>query len=320
MKKNKAALLLASVLLLSGCGVALNEIYDGPILQNPDFVDNYYTPKKAFDDISPKAVFELDEHGETVTYIDSLSLNQDAVIKLLMDDARLYSETMSNEARDLLNEYLQEYDKYLTDLHKYENEGGVGEKPLQPNDIVYGQRYFKTVSLGNTDESFRRGYFSKLTDGITMCDGRGAAIRMQINEAGIQQKFAKELTDYSSLIFALRGGTNIPWAELGGFVNKARVKINLDFYIYTLQAYELVRFTFEVDVVSDSAGSTSLIHLNLRKLLEDQPDLIYRMSGLGISYELLEHGEIKPDGVDANSEYEFALMLYEFALPYSRWN
>ena len=87
-----------------------------------------------------------------------------------------------------------------------------------------------SVSAGNekVKSSFKKGYFSKLTDGLILCDGTGSLVRMQIDENGIGQVFDHELIYYRNFILSARGGTDVDYTGMER-VRTAKVEFNISF-------------------------------------------------------------------------------------------
>ena len=62
------------------------------------------------------------------------------------------------------------------------NEYNSGTASLNVLDI--STRYFSKNRLPNIDQSFKYGYFSKLTDGLVHCDGSGSHVQNSTKEQG----------------------------------------------------------------------------------------------------------------------------------------
>ena len=327
-KANKVIIGAVALLTLSSCGVALKETFPGPVFQNPNFEDNYYevfpNELKVAND---KETITVNVDSPGVTYYKNLIDDPDATIDLMIKDAAKYGDKMNSETKTIISYYLTEAENYRIEKAIYDaavadpNVPNPETAPTAPNKISYTNNYYKATSLGKVDNSFRNGYFSKLTDGITFCGGNGAGARIQAKEAGFGEVFQKELIEYTTLLIAFRGGTNVDWGANGiARVTSAKIELNIDFYIENTDKYDRVRLSFEAETFTDSASSTNLLHIDLGEFLKEQPDILKRMRGVSFTYKLLEHEYLKPDGVDAGHDEEFGLLVYEFALPYSVWN
>lgn len=287
--KNKTLLLFSFLLLtITSCKADVTEVFYANQYESADFLENYYTnyPIALKNHISSETTYDLDDsHYRYELITDTTALN--AVVT--EDETRGHDLNMAYQA----------------------------------------WWYYGTLNrLSNIDKSFRYGYFSKLTDGLLNCDGSGAPVRIQINEEGIGQFFTKELVDYTSIILTFRGGTNTPWETLDDVTKVTTASIRLSFSFYVLQSnlkdYQKITFNAVVDTRTDDHGSiTNVMQFYFDDVLTTNEAFrsIKRATAMSISYELLNHDYVAPLGVDnPNNDYEFALMLYEVMLPYSRWN
>lgn len=174
-----------------------------------------------------------------------------------------------------------------------------------------------------TKRNFAYGAFSKLTDGLMYCDGTGPRVSMQLKEEGFGQIFKNELINYSTILMAFRGATNIP-SELLPASRSSTVAFNFAFYVADGNQY--IQHSFKkICVTNTDAGgaNTNLLYINLQKILSTNPQALKRAKGFSLTYELLDHPCLKPEGAPAlaaYADYQYAFMFYELMLPHSKWN
>lgn len=183
----KAILVLLPILILSSCGTMTREIYEDGQFEDPIFGANYYTYLPAtLKTATDFRTYQLDEsnskYGEITNNTFTQSLAAQDVIRNLPNAATIFNKLYGE------NSTLNDYER--TDAYYEEN------------------------ALGKVNDSFRYGYFSKLTDGLAHCDGSGARVRIQAAEDGFGTIFNQRLTQYYSFVLALRGGTDIPGAAV----------------------------------------------------------------------------------------------------------
>lgn len=287
--KHKTLLLFSFLLLtVTSCKSDVTEVFYANQYETADFLLNYYSnyPSSLKNNISNEVTYDLDPSQYTYELITSTT-GLTAVVN--EDESRGHNLDMTYNA----------------------------------------WWYYGTLNrLANIDKSFRYGYFSKLTDGLLNCDGSGAPVRVQIDENGIGQFFTKELIDYTSIILTFRGGTNTPWETLTEVTKTTTTSIRFSFSFYVLESnlkdYKKITFNADVDTRTDDHGSiTNVLQFYFDDVLHTTETFrsIKRATAMSISYELLNHDYVAPLGVDnPSNDYEFALMLYEVMLPYSRWN
>ena len=325
MRKNKWIALLISVLTLTGCK-AVTETFEKGAFHTQDFSENYYTniPERYLTSNYEETVYEISDRININQPLDNAfdnAIRNDLVNQnLSLEEAiKLYgsAETKAIKKEDFRNE-IEYMEAIFNSLSSAQNDKASWINYAANNNLVKG-KYSKAIQ-----ESFKRGIFSKLTDGIIKCDGTGPKVRMQISEQGMGQTFEHELISYNRFVLSARGGTSVDYGSYGkARVTKAKVKINISFFIEksTTNSASKHTVTFIVpEMHSDNEAIlfTSIISFDLREVLG--AETLKRVNGLMISYELLEHEFLKPGGVlDTSLDEEFALMLYEVMLPYSSW-
>lgn len=322
MKKTKYGLFLAALVTLTGCA-GIGELYKDGEFHTAVFEDNYYRymPARYTSGTYHETIYDI---SDTVR-IDQPFTN--IFNPIILRDYRKGVLSFT----DMLENYGNEAAKNIKREDNNNNELGyvdavMTELNRSSSASWYNYALYNNLSAGNFGESvnsaFKKGVFSKLTDGIILCNGGASLVRIQIDEDGIGQEFAHELIDYRNFVFSARGGTNVDyWA-----INKTRptvstVRINISFYIEKSTTNPLGRketLTFVTNKLqTDNSGTSSVFSVDLREVLP--LETLKRTSGITINYELLAHDVLKPDGVPSSTDGEFALMLYEVMFPYSVW-
>ncbi len=322
-KKIKYSIILAATIVLTGCA-GIEETYRQGAFHTAEFADNYYRymPEK----------YQTNNYTETVYDItNNVFLGQplqNAFYPIMLSD--LGAGVISLEEMVELYGNQAVKDIKLSDYNG--NEGQYRDAVMTALSTSTSATWFNyalhnSLSTGNFGESvnnaFKKGYFSKLTDTIILCDTTGSLVRMQIDEDGIGEVFDHELINYRNFVFSARGGTNLDFGALGiNRIRTAKVRINISFYIEqsTLNpTAEKVTLSYIVDELqTDDSGTTTIMSVDLTRVLPAKK--LERVSGMTFNYELLDHDYLMPGGVvDPAAEGEFALMLYEVMFPYSTW-
>lgn len=317
--------------MLTSCKAAVAEVYDRGEFHTQDFENNYFT---TFPETLKSNKYDI---NHTMISLNNLQFSQSRVYQ------KAYNQAIM---KDLQKGYLT-----LAELianYGDDNVKAIKEADYPPGDIQYinaitqameqstktsWNDYSRVNSLaaqeyGNTaiNDFFKKGMFSKMTDGLLACDGSGPLVRMQINEQGFAKQFDYELIDYKVLTLSLRGGTNIPYHEISTpRIPTANINLTVSFYVEESVSNQArkVSFVFPIeDLRTDDNAQTNIIHLYFADVMTaEQLALIKRANAMSVSYELVEHDLIKPDGIDNPlNDYEFAVMMYEIMLPYSTWN
>lgn len=319
MNKTKKLILLPLIALaLTSCKGAVAEVYQIGEFHTNDFLANYFTtfPAKLKESkyTQNNLVIDLEANDFSQSHVFS-SAYQNAIFK---DFARGHLT---------LAEMVAQYgDDNIKSMY------AAGESELaiayaMPNSTkATWFEYAKHQKLSNYHESFKHGIFSKLTEGLLSCDGSGSLVRIQLNESGFGQIFSQELNQYSALTLSLRGGTNIPFAELGiPRVNTASINLKVSFYIPESISNDARQVTFHFPIpalVTDKSLETNVIQLYFDEVMDQiQFAQLKRANAMSISFDLLDHELIRPAGVDdPNNDYEFAVMMYEVMFPNAVWN
>ncbi|MGI6735201.1 MAG: hypothetical protein BWY30_00240 [Tenericutes bacterium ADurb.Bin239] len=326
MKKIKRIALLVGVLTITGCK-AVTEIFEKGSFYTSVFSENYYReiPQRYLSDDYAETVYAIDDQININQPLDnafenaikhdliSKNISLEKVIELYGSDA-----TKAIKASDYTNE-IEYMEAVFGSLGSAENAKANWINYANNNNLSKGN-YSKSIR-----ESFKRGIFSKLTDGNIKCDGNGPKARIQIDERGMGHTFDHELINYQRFIISARGGSTVNYGNYGvARVTKAKVRVNVSFFIEksTTNAASKHTVTFVVpEMHSDNEAIlfSTIISFDLSEILG--AETLKRVNGITINYELLEHAFLKPGGVlDESLDEEFALMVYEVMLPYSSWH
>lgn len=326
MRNNKFIALIVSVLTLTGCN-AVAETFEKGAFNTQSFSENYYKhiPERYLSDTYAETLYDISDKitiNEPLQNAFNDAIKSDLLNKnlSLKEAVELYGNDKTKSiTRDDYSTEIEYMEAIFDSLSSPQNSKANFINYAANNNLSKGQ-YSK-----NVQESFKRGIFSKLTDGVIKCDGTGPKVRVQINEQGMGQTFDYELVNYYRFMFSVRGGSSIDYAKHGiSRVTKAKVKINVSFFIEKSTTNKAAKHTLSFvvpEMYSDNEAIiyTNIISFDLWEILG--PETLKRVNGLTISFELLEHAALKPSGVlnPAMAEEEFALMLYEVMLPYSFW-
>lgn len=322
MKKIKYGLFLAGLMALTGCA-GIEEVYKQGEFHTAVFEDNYYRgmPTRYENGEYVETIYEITEHvaiGDPITNVFPTIVLGDYArgnISLAEILNNYGSQAAKDIKRDEYNSEMAYVDALMTELSRSSSASWFNYAIY--NNLVASN---KNDSVKN---AFKKGVFSKLTDGIIVCNGGGSLVRVQIDEAGIGETFEHELINYRNFVLSARGGTNLDYGAIGELrVTSVKVRINISFYIEKSSTNSVARketLTYVVDELqSDRTTMTTLMSVDLTKVLP--AETLKRVSGMTINYELLEHNILKPgDNSPASHDGEFALMLYEVMLPYSTW-
>lgn len=315
------------LLTLTGCK-AVQETFDKNAFHSDDFGGNYYSYMPAryqendYIEKGPNFPPVHSEYSAFQNVYDEIIARDIDSKRLSFDDAvKLYG---NNNAQELHNENAAKAEI---------------EDELRKSENAAFYKYAKLNSLSDARyldepirESFKRGVFSKLTDGDVTCRGDGALSRVQITEEGFGKMFDHELISYRHLYISLRGGTDISDETLLNLgkprPTRAKIILNVDFFIEKSTTNVATKYRLALpldDLYVDNNALVNIISVDLSYLfiVLDDVDVpkngLTRTSGIAFSFELVEHEVIKPIGEEKNDDYEFALMLYEVMLPNSSW-
>ncbi|HZJ89315.1 MAG TPA: hypothetical protein VFD05_01345 [Bacilli bacterium] len=328
MNNKKRLITLMTILFtLTGCK-AVQETFDRNAFHSNDFSGNYYSSMPAryqennYLEKGPNFPPAYAEYSPFQNVYDEIiSRDVDSKRISFADAVKMYGNNLAQE------------------LQKDGAPKAEVEEELRKSENATFYKYAKLNSLSDAAyldesvrESFKRGVFSKLTDGDVTCRGDGALSRVQITEAGFGKTFDHELISYRHLYISLRGGTDISneaLYELGiPRPTRAKIILNVDFYIEksTTNVATKYRLALPIDnLYVDNNALVNIISVDLSYLfiILDDTDVpkngLTRTSGIAFSFELVEHDVIKPLGEAKNDDYQFAVMLYEVMLPNSSW-
>lgn len=324
MKKLKPLIFMVGLLALTGCNGVVETFKIGEF-HTTEFKDNYYRfiPERYKTTDYQETVIEV---SDDVFFANPFTRIYDEV---LLNDINRGDITTKKAVELYGNDATKTLDRADFDSDaEYEVALRDG---LSTSSSASWFNYAKHNSLTTGDfgarinNAFKRGIFSKLTDTLILCNGDGSLVRIQIDEDGMGQIFAHELITYRNFVFSARGGTNIDYSSLGEtVVSKAKIRLNISFYVEesTMRDAEKITLSFEVpELEVDNNAITTVMSIDLVDALAESGLSLYRVSGMSVDYELLEHDYLMPGGVSTNDpDHEFSLMLYEVMFPYSTWN
>lgn len=335
MKLHKLLPLLGVATILTGCTL-VGETYNAGEFHTQDFTLNYYRnmPARFLSGDYVEEIYDL------IGKVDLSEPHHNAFAQVMEGDiasgdndinfektVELYGNKTAKEIKK--EDYLDKDGNVTADYNL-----AVIEQLADPSNVFaswtnYARYNNLAVSAGNdkVKSSFKKGYFSKLTDGLLRCDGTGSLVRMQIEESGMGQVFDHELISYRNFILSARGGTSVDYSKIPGVstVKSAKVEFNISFYIEKSMTPnskgKKITLNYTIDQLqTDDSGTTSVMSFDLSKINPENPELFKRVSGMSIDYKLLSHDYLMPGGVkDEAAEGEFALMLYEVMLPFASW-
>lgn len=332
MNKNRRNIILLPLVavLLTSCKSAVEEVYDLGQFHTQEFLDNYF---RTFPDELKDSKYNV---NSLIYDLEDSDFAQSRVYQ------KAYTQAIMKDLQKGLITFDQLIELYGDDAVKAIKESNYSSETAYLNAITSAMaastrttwndyaraNHLAMQNYGNPaiNDFFKKGMFSKMTDGLLACDGSGPLVRMQIDENGFGRQFDYELIDYSVLTLSLRGGTNIPYHELlTPRIPSASINLTVSFYIEESISNEARKVTFNFpieDLRTDDNAQTNIIQLYFEDVMsEEELPLLKRANAMSVSYELLDHEMIRPGGVDnPENDYEFAVMMYEVMLPYSIWN
>lgn len=310
-KIKRVSTILFLVFFLTGCKDAVNEVFNQGQYTDSDFLANYYSyyPEELRKNVysTNETIIDIDVSDKTYSFLGGEAKEkalipdyQEGLISKKELKEKFGIDLDENTVEEVLNNQLQRVSWY--DYSKYYN----------LSDSNYGD--------SKINDSFKRGYFSKMTDGLINCFGFGAIARIQTDENGFGVLFKHELVEYTSFFVSLRGATNID----EGLTYNSDLEFRVSFYIEESASMQPSKVTFKMDlneIYTDGSGNSNVIYFRLKDVLtQQQLPLLKRTTGFSFSFTLKEHGLLCPGGVaNTDTDYKFALMLYELMLPHSKW-
>ena len=175
-------------------------------------------------------------------------------------------------------------------------------------------------NLTKIDKSFAYGYLSKLYDGRVRCESKYQLSRVQLDKNGYSTFFPKKLESYKYFAFSLRGATDYydqgKLAPIAG--ENCYIDATIKFYKNKLNSkdYDVVEFNLpNVNIPCDAGGSTNLVSMYLDNNGINLVDTV----AMSFSYTLKSTAPELSDDSREESQYHFAVMLYEVMFPKSTW-
>ena len=249
-KYMKLLLVIAPSLVLSSCGYALKEVYDGAAYNSPVFEENYYRVWNS----------KIDERS------DKNSITTTTTREIKETDFVFTKYTDSTVARvDPDTKTLNYVDDYPS--HD-ESKIGVGYGP--------------TKRLSLLDNSFRYGYVSKLFDGQLFCNGKYQIARTQIDESGFGVLFEKETPSLDYFAINLKGAVDYT-TDIKVGAHFSNVDLKVSFYCKNDKGYDKKTFTYNLDVGTNIAENPNSYTFFGFKVNERE---VSRVQGISVEYEL----------------------------------
>ena len=264
MNKKVILISLLSVFGLSACELKEGTVFSRSDYNDPIFENNYYRVKEEgiTKNILRSNVHELDDTENKVF--------------------KTYDELKALEIDRAVNTGEVTYDSLI-----YSN-----------YNTTYGDRN----RLGNLDDSFNKGIYSKLTDGLLFCDGKTfQGVRVQIDQEGFIHGYDKYIShaDYFALSFKAGSDYTSPLYPKSATYD---IKLKIAFYTPNYYGWDLVGFEERIYTYTLNSIVRDKYYLFgfYLELFEKQMDDI---AGIGISYELLNTTE--------DPQLKHCLHLYE---------
>ena len=283
--KKQTVILLSLIPFLAGCSKTA-ELYSNYAYNSVDFMENYYKEQDGVRDLAVK---------KTTAYN--------------LSDGKGFNSSNSL--------------KYVKAEDNPENYPWV-------NLEDYSKEFGRNNNLSTIDESFAYGYLSKLYDGRVRCEGKYQLSRVQLDKKGYATFFPKKLEDYKYFAFSLRGATDYYVDDLPSPLrSNCVIDVHINFYkhITNSDEYDVVTLNLEnVQIPCDAGGDTNLVTVYLAEdvNVNGVDKRIYNILlqdtvAMSLDFELKTTVAGLSDDSTVESDYHFAVMLYEVLFPKSAW-
>ena len=287
--KMKYVLVPLMVVALSSCGSKFQELYAPNQYETANFLDNYYTERRGFDDIQ---VNEQNIHNIEV------------------------EPFVHNGGEEIEN---------LRNGDQYDSEGNFLSWDNDFPEANIKDGYGPYNALIHKNSGFSYGYISKLYDGRVRCDGFYARSRVQLDACGYATYFPKALSSYKYFGIALRGGTDCERSFGDDF---PELDIHLSFLKHDTETGIYSKYNFEmkdITVMTNNGGRTCLVYFYFDTVLKptfgDSWNTILKDTvAMSLTFDLKQckYDDLVMDRKAENKKH-FAVMLYEVLLPNSSW-
>ena len=300
MNKKRLLITLLFPFILCGCGEAVSELYGEHAFDTGRFMDNYYTSWNNVNLIEPVNTYTYD-----ATSVTTLGVADKTTGRI-----------------DGIKEEDQKFGNILLDWDS--------DRPVADYGIGFGP----TKNMTSLDESFAKGYLSKLYDGRIRCDGYQARSRVQLDSTGYATYFPKELISYKYFAIFARGGTTCERV----FKTFPTFDINVTFYTHdsATNVYEAHSIDMKnLKIRTNDHGLTNIISFYFEDLFGDGWDtklshtvamsMTYHVTNYGVAGYREDYSDaatvtnLTDTIADNTKEHKLCLMLYEVMIPDSTW-
>lgn len=183
-------------------------------------------------------------------------------------------------------------------------------------------RYY---SLGRVDDSFKKGYLSKLYNGQLYCDGYHSLAFVCLENNGFTNLYSKTLDTGDYFLMSFRGGSDYTGGN-GHNQNEPRISsfdLSVDFYYKNGDKFDYVTVTSENTITETDHGGegTTMFGFRFSKIGLDPQGIC----GIGVHYSNFQDrfssctGKISSE-MPKTTDYQFGLLLYEVMFPGASWN
>lgn len=276
-----APITILGSLLLTSCGLALDEVYRSDEYNSVIFSENYYTIWDS----------RIDENNTKNKIKDvetrPLDVTGDLVFETFYeDDGRTYSKNLLLASGNDISRYV--YSDY--DL----------------NGIPIGNE----LKLSKQDDSFKYGVLSKLYDGQLFCGGGFELVRVQIKESGFGQVFDKQGRGAEYFALNFKSANDFKQANKPD-AHTTVIDLKISFYAKDDDKYNKHTFTHNMEVLSNAGETYSFFGFKI-------PSDIQNIQGYSVEYDIIE--DEYTNNSDPNKNLDHSLLLYETFLPGATWH
>lgn len=312
-KKSIFTCLVFSSLVLSSCGLELNEVYYGNAYNSPVYEENFYRvwderidPTNLNNKILSEQEIALDE-------------TQDCVFTSFYKGyERVQSDTPSEDISKPVNRLdvnlnLLKVDRNINNYNYYNFYSGLNEDFM--NEIKDRPLYGDSYKMSSVDSSFKSGYISKLYDGRMFCGGKHQLARVQIDEGGFGTIFNKQSDNLDDAYFAVNFKGSNDFTQEGNptMPHFTDLIMKVSFYCRNDDKFDKVTYTYPLYNVPSNFSDIRCYDTYTFFGFKINSSLIKNLQGYSIEYDLIKDECTEEKGLD------HSLMLYEVMFPYSTW-
>ena len=308
-KKLIFTLVTFSSMVLSSCGLELNEVYYGNAYNSPVFEENYYRvwderidSNNSNNKIASERTIALDETQDLVftSFYQGYERTPD------FDPMLVDSSVATNPEH---NSNLKKVDSAIAGIRYLPDVYGVSEEIN--NQTPIGDVY----KLSKSDESFKNGYLSKLYDGWMFCGGRFQLARVQIDEGGFGTIFDKQSDNLEDSYFAMNFKASNDYTQKDNPASQhlTDVTLKISFYCRNDDKYDKITYTYDLFNLSTNYSDVRLFDTYTFFGFKIDTSVVKNLQGYSIEYDILDDDHSQTKGLD------YSLMLYEVMFPHSTW-